>query len=247
MSALISTGLIASSARTSDHSAPAAAIAQVLEAHNAWEADALSSFNAEAVRLTFYNDSRVSKLPDFFERKISVSSNGNAFRRIKSDPMGLTIQLDLFDGQTAYQAAIEKGSTVTDAHQVSDSQFEGVRFSIRTFGLVPILKQLSDPATEVVYLGASARRQDKFEVKTAAGRYILYTDHQHLIRKVEIGDKTILFADYRSVEGIQLPFIEKFFIGENTVYEIFFTHIDLNPEFPEDYFTREALSKDVTR
>jgi hypothetical protein len=176
---------------------------------------------------------------------VSVSSDGIAFRRRKVDPQELRVQLDLFDGRAAYHTLAERGRQV-EVNQMDDLQLRALEFSTRTFGLIPILQQLLDPATKAVYLGRS-RGQDKFKVKSPTGGWILYSDQGHIIRSVEIGHKSIEYADYRSVGGVRLPFIQRFSTGGHLNYELVFTRIDLTPDFPDNHFSRAALSWENVR
>lgn len=258
LGSLLSTGLLGLPSEKTDQSAPALAtgeagqpaspvlIGEVLRAHNASQnPDVLSVFDAEAVRLTSRPPGIDRELPSFFERHVSVVWSGNAYKRHTADPLKLREQFDLFDGKVSYHAATESGRLIEEANQMTDSQFWGVEFGVKTFGLVPVLKQLSDPATEVVYLGRTAYRQDKFDVKTATGRWALYTDMEHLISRIEAGGRVIEYANYRSVDGVQLPFIQRIFIGGHLAQELFFTRITLNPKLPPDCFRHEAILKEI--
>ncbi len=114
----------------------------------------------------------------------------------------------------------------------------GVWSSVKTFGLVPILKQLSDPAAEAVYWGRPDVEQDKFDVRAAANKWTLYTDAEHVISWLEVCDKTLEYGGYRSVEGVWLPFTQWLSIGGQLVRELFLTKIDPDPEFSPSYFAR---------
>lgn len=224
---------------------PAVSLGEVLSAHNVPpDPAALSAFAAQAVKYTFYDNGDHGKSPGFFERKVSVSFDGEAFTYRKSHPLGIRDQLYMFDGRAAYSALVEKGEAVEAASQSADSQIEAARFSARTFGLVWMLKHISSASAEAVYLGETAQKQEMFEVEIADDRWTLYTDRQRLIRKLEKGNKTIEYADYRSVEGVWLPFVQRLYLGGRLVYELVFTEITLDPAFSPDGFTREALMRD---
>lgn len=222
-------------------------IGEVLRAHNvAQNPDALLGFDAEAVRLTTRPPGIDRELPSFFERQVSVTMAGNAYKRHTADPLRLREQYDLFDGNLPYHAVIENGRLAAPA-PVTDSESHGVEFGISTFGLVPILKQLAGATTEAVYLGRTAYGQDKFDIKTATDRWTLYTDAEHLISRIEVRGKTIEYASYRSVDSLRLPFIQRLSSDGQLVQELNFTSITLNPKLPAGYFSRAALSKEMAR
>jgi hypothetical protein len=248
LSGLASMGLAAPSSGKLHQPASIVSIAEVRQAHNVQQGpDALLAFTAEAVKLISYPGELDSESSSFFERKVKVSIGAGAFKRHRVDPLGVREQFDLFDGREVYHTVVETGKQVEEVNQMGDSPSGDLAFSIKTFGLVPVLKQLSDPATEILYLGRTARREDKFEVKTPTGSWTLYCDQRHIIRKAEIGTRSIEYADYRSVEGTRLPFIQRVYIGGRLSYELVFTSIDLNPTFPAGYFSREAFSKEIAR
>jgi hypothetical protein len=223
-------------------------IGEVLSAHNiAQNPDALLGFDAEAVRLTSRPPGIDRELQSFFERRVTVVMAGNAYKRHTADPLRLREQYDLFDGSVPYHAVIENGILAAQSNPVTNSDFRDVEFSIKTFGLVPTLQQLSDTATEAVYVGRTAYGQDKFDVRTATDRWTLYTDAQHLISRIEARDKIIEYASYRLVDGVRLPFIVRLSGGGRLVQELNFTRITLNPKLPSGYFSREALSKELAR
>jgi hypothetical protein len=218
----------------------------VLRAHNVPQnPEALSAFDAEAVRLTSRPAGIDRELPSFFERHAEVVMAGNAYKRHMADPLRQREQFDLFDGGTPYHA--ERGRLAEHPNQVTDSESGGVEFSVKTFSLVPILKQLSDRATEVVYLGRAPGSQDKFDIKTATDRWTLYADSEHLICRIEVRGEAIEYADYRPVDGVQLPFIQRLSIGGQLLQELLFTKIVLNPKLPSGYFSRDALAKEIVR
>lgn len=228
--------------------ASAASIGDVLRAHNAAQtADALSAFSAEGVRLTLRPAGVDRELPSFFERQVSFDQVGNSFRLHTADPLKLREQFNLSDGGVLYQAVAEGGGIIQQADRMTDSQSGGVEFSVKTFGLVPILKQLLDPATEATYSGRTAGGQDKFDIRTATDRWTLYADVEHLIRRVEMRDRAIEYASYRPVDGVRLPFIQRLSVGGQPFQELIFTRIKLNPELPPGHFSREAFSKETAR
>lgn len=257
---LLSTGLLALPSEKPDHPVPSVSIGEanqpassisineVLRAHNVPQnPDSLSAFSAEAVRLTSRPPGIDRELPSFFEREVSIVVAGNAYKYHTADPLRLREQYDMFDGSIPYHAVTERGRVIEEANQLADSQSRGVEFSVKTFGLAPILKQLSDPATEVVYLGRTVGSQDKFDIRTATDRWMLYADTEHLIRRVEMRDRAIEYASYRSVDGVRLPFIQRLSIGGQPFQELIFTRINLYTKLPSGYFSREAFTKEIAR
>jgi hypothetical protein len=256
LGSLLSTGLLASSSEKpvqpapaiaigrADQSAPPVSIGEVLRAHNAPQnPDVLSACDGEAVRLTSRPPGIDRELPSFFERQVSVVWAGNAYKRYTADPLRLREQFDLFDGSVPYHAVTERGMLAEEANPMDYSQSKSVEFGVKTFGLAPILKQLSDPTTEAVYLGRTAFGQDKFDIKTATGRWTLYADTEHLVSRIEVGDKVIEYASYRSVDGVRLPFIQRLSIGGQLIQELVFTRIAINPKLASNCFRRETLAK----
>jgi hypothetical protein len=228
--------------------ASSVSIAEVLLAHRIPQnPDALSNFEAAAVRLTSRPRGTDHDMPNFFERNVSVVVAGNAYKRHTADSLKLREQFDLFDGTTPYHSVIEDGRLVEEANPITQSQAKGVSFSVRTFTLVPILKQLSDPATEAVYLGRTVYGEDKFDVKTATDKWTIYTDAEHLICRLDMRDKSIEYASYRSVAGIRLPFIQRLSINGSLIQETIFSRITINPKLPDNFFSREALLKNIAR
>jgi hypothetical protein len=242
MSGILSAGLfIFPSANTTPENAKIT-IAEVLRAHNVPQTpQALRNWFAEAVKLTLYPDEFNSDFSTFFERKMSVARSGAAFRRSKIDPMALREQVEIFDGQNAFARVSENGKRVEENSSLADPKLEAVKFSVQTFGLVPVLRELLEPETKILYLERTQRKQEKFQVETSTGNFILYCDQWHRIRSIEIGDKIIEYADYRSVGGVQLPFIQRFSVGNRLLYELIFTRIDIAPLFSASYFNRENL------
>jgi hypothetical protein len=245
LSGLISAGLLTPSSGKSQPPA-SISIVDVLQAHNVSQhSGILEASITEARKLTWYYSDSERDSPGFFERKVLVSNQGNAFKRYTVDPRGLREQFALFDGQAAYQAVVEEGKPVEQVTEMADSRLAAIKFSVITFGLILLLKQISDPATETLYLGQSARNEDMFQVNSATGSWILYADQSHKISKVEMGGKTVVYGDYRSVDEVQLPYFQALSVGNRLIYELVIDRIDLNPAFSAGHFSREALSKEI--
>jgi len=213
---------------------------EVLQAHGGRGAiGSVSSFHAKAVRLTS------TRPPEYIERKLTVSAFGPWFKRHIVDPLGLIEQFELFDGQVGYYSVVEKGTAVDQPRLMDSERLRAVKFSIDAYGLVPILQTCSGPAVEAVFLERTPRSLDKFAVRTEAGEWFVYVDRSHRIVRVDIGDKILQFADYRSVNGLQLPFIQRMSLGSQLIYQLTFSTIELNPSFPTGYFSREAFGQNL--
>jgi hypothetical protein len=228
--------------------APDSPIAGVLRAHNVQPGAALlSACTIEALRLPSFPADPDSDVPHFFERKQVVSIQGNAFISHSVAPLGVRTQTYVFDGRAGYLSLAEKGSPV-EVTAIEGPELRAVEFGVKTFGLVPILNLLSDPKTESVHLGRTARKQDKFQVRTPGGNWTLYANQQHLISRLEAGDQIIEYADYRTTdEGLSLPFIQRAYRGGKLLYELVFTRVELNRAFAPGYFSRETLTREVSR
>jgi hypothetical protein len=247
LSGLVAVGAIAPPAGESVHQIQSLAIAAILQAHNApRDPKALEGSFAEAVRLTSNKPDAGAESPSFFEWKVSVYTSGPAFRRHKVDHQGAREQIDLFDGRAARHLEIENGKRTPDAAHIGAVPFDAVEFGIKTFGLIPILRQLSDPAVQVVYRGRTPIGHDWFTIASPTGDWSVYSDRWRLIRRVEIRGKRIEYAGYGDVDGIKLPFIQRVSDGKGLVYELVFTRIAVNPKFPPHSFSLEGLPRTVS-
>jgi hypothetical protein len=110
-----------------------------------------------------------------------------------------------------------------------------IKFQIATSGLLPILKRLSDRETKVSFLGATSKG-DRFEVKTANGSWYFHSNVRHLIERVEIGEINITYSDYRTVDGLTLPYYQKVQKGDRFLYDIKFDSFELNRVFATGFF-----------
>lgn len=161
------------------------------------------------------------------ERKLSLSTDGPV---VRYDRATLNInQSYLFYGNTLIRNTFQAG-TQLDVKVVDGTEAASIRFQIATFGLLPILKRLSDPATQVVYVGAT-EKGDRFQVKTGGGSWYFYSNSNHLIDRLEVGEIIITYGDYRTVDGLTLPFYQNVRKGETLLYEIRFDTFELSPVF----------------
>ena len=239
-SAVISTAVLAATNKTTTPRAGGPSVRSVLEAHGVYQKPGLADHISEAVRLTAIGGG--AELPGFFERKVTLWNHENTFKIRKADPAALRERRELFDGQSFLYAETETGGKTLGSGQMGNSELAEAKFAVGTFGLIPILNRLSDPASQSVYQGITPSG-DRFKVSAAGGSWTFCSGRTHLIRRVEIGDARIEYADYREVDGVQLPFNQKVWIGNRLLYELVFTRIDLNPVFPPACFTRESLAK----
>ncbi|MGA9768035.1 MAG: hypothetical protein WBV94_03280 [Blastocatellia bacterium] len=228
-----------------DQPAPIVTARDILQAHNAWRrTKAIATYYAKVVKLTSVSNPG-NEMPSSLEQKMQVSVKGNAFKRYREFPQGIRKEHHTFDGRTAYQLVIEKGRTEEGVSQMSPSELASVGYGIRSFGLLPFLNQLADPVAELIYLKRTAHGDDKIKVTTPAASFILYVNSRHVIQCVEIGTKRIEFWDYDVVNKILLPFTQRVYVKNQLSYELIFKKIRLNLSFSDNYFTREAISKNI--
>ena len=238
---LISIGLIVPCFAKREQTARGVTIHDVRPAHNLPpDIKALSAYRVEAVRLRSIYNEPGSELPSFYERTTEVAVDGIRFKSHQIDPQEVREERDVFDGQAAYHTEVEKGAVVK-ANQMEDQQFRDVEANVKTFGLIPILNQISDPATQIVHVGRTTRKEDKFEVRTADGSWTIYADQWHVIRKLKVGERTIEYAAYHFVQGVRLPFIQRVYVGGRLKYELAFSRIELDQIFPPGYFSNASL------
>jgi hypothetical protein len=167
-----------------------------------------------------------------FERKLNLSTDGPV---VRFDRATLNMnQSYLFDGNTLVRTTFQAG-TQLDVKPVDGTEAASIRFQIATFGLLPILKRLSDPAAQVSFVGAM-KEGDRFQVKTGGGSWYFYTNSNHLIDRLEIGEINITYDDYRTVDGLTLPFYQNVRKGKTLLYEIKFDAFELGPVFGSGFF-----------
>ena len=111
----------------------------------------------------------------------------------------------------------------------------GIKSLIAGCGLLPFLKRLSDPGTKAVYLGRTAKG-DHFEAKTDKGTWYFYANSNHLIERLDSGEFSIRYGDYRTVGGVTLPYYQEVWKGEIFLYDIKFDRFELNPVFVPGFF-----------
>ena len=246
-SGLLITGIAITFSKKSNHT-DHSVIDEVVRAHNlALTQDASAAFVAEATKvLRFHTDSK-SAAPGTMECQVTVAYNGSLFIHRLVDPQGSFEQIDLLENGAGYRTAIEAGSRTKTAAPLGSADYESLKFRVMSFGLIPILKQLQEPTVEVLHHEGTEADQERLTVKIASNIWTVYVDQEHLIRKIErVRERrnlTIEYLDYHTVGGAQLPFTERISVDGRLTYELFFTRIERNPSFPDDYFSREALAK----
>jgi len=242
-------GLWASSPASPGNAAPPPADAsfeEVFQAHGGPSVImSVTGFQAEVVRLT-------TTLPtQFIERRLIVSVDHERFRRHSTDPLGLRRQVELFDGQGGFKAistlSDEAGKVANEFVAMDNDRLRDVTFSIRTCGLLPFLQTFARAAQKPVYEEYTKDLLHRFRFESSAGPWLVSTDLAHRVRRVEMGDKTYDFAGYRSINGLELPMIQRMSVGNQLIYELVFSDIELNPAFPQSQFSREGVVQDLAR
>jgi hypothetical protein len=181
--------------------------------------------------LSYHIEASAGPQPQF-ERKLSLSTDGPV---VKYDRATLNInQSYLFNGNTLVRTTFQAG-TQLDVKTVDGTEAASIKFQIATFGLLPILKRLSDPAAQVSFVGAT-KEGDRFQVKTGGGSWYFYTNSKHLIHRLEIGEINITYDAYRTVDGLTLPFYQNVRKGKTLLYEIKFDAFELSPVFGSGFF-----------
>ena len=160
-----------------------------------------------------------------FERKLTLCDEGPVVRyeRVTLN----TSQSYRFDGKTVVRTTSQSG-TQLEVKTLDGVEAASIRFQIATASLLPILKLLSDPETKVVYLGPTSKG-DRFEVTTKSGHWSFYSNLNHLIERVEVGEINITYGDYRAVDGLTLPYYQKVTKGDTVLYDVRFDTFELNP------------------
>ncbi|HBB87916.1 MAG TPA: hypothetical protein DC047_09900 [Blastocatellia bacterium] len=167
-----------------------------------------------------------------FERKLDLSTDGPVMRYDRATLY--TNQSYLFDGNTLVRTTFQAG-TQLDVKAVDGTEAASIKFQIATFGLLPILKRLADPTTQVIDVGAT-EKGNRFQVKTRGGSWYFYSNSNHLIDRLEIGQINITYGDYRTVAGLTLPFYQNVRKGETLLYELKFDTFELSPVFASGFF-----------
>jgi hypothetical protein len=210
---------------------------EVLSAHGGRkEIAAISALTVAAARLS------VISLTDFFERQVVVSLDGTRFKRRVADLLGLRTEIECLDERGVFRAAVitraATGEAVSAAAPNDDARRRDVKLMVDTSSLLLILRRCTDASVRVVAAERAAQGLDKFTLATVDGTLIVYADRLHLVRRVEMGDKVFQYAEYRTVDGLQLPYVQRLSIGSRLFYEWFISNIDLHPTFAPGFFNQ---------
>jgi len=150
-----------------------------------------------------------------------------------------TNQSYLLLGQTLVRTTYRAG-TRQEVKIVDVAEADSIKVQITTCGLAPILKRLSEPDRQVLFLGASSKG-NRFEVKASGGSWYFYTNTTDLIDRLEFGDMSITYGDYRTVDGLNLSFYQQVRKGDRLLYEIRLDTFDFNPTFAPGFFKSDLL------
>lgn len=206
----------------------------VLQAHSVRHQERMS-FTQKAT-LIYYMESS-GGLQRVSEKTLTLSSDGSLVRLDKTTVD--TNQSYLFLGQTLVRTTYRSG-TQKEVKVVDAAEADSIKVQIGTFGLTPLLKRLSEPNRQVVFLGASSKG-NRFQVKATNGFLYFYTKPNHLIERLEFDDMSITYGDYRTVDGPNLPFHQQVRKGDRLLYEIRFDTFDFNPVFAAHFFKSDLL------
>jgi hypothetical protein len=207
----------------------------VLQAHGGYNQQARSKFTQTAT-LTYYEESPAN--PQIYrERKLNLSTDGSFVRLEKT--FFNNHQILLSNETNVVRITYQQGSRQV-ATLLSGDEDARARFQLATVGLLPILKRICDPQSTVDYIGGTANG-NQFHVKNPRGSWDFYTNSNHLIERVEVNGITITYADYRTVDGLNLPFYQQVRDGNKLLWEIRLDRVDFNPVFADGYFKSDLL------
>ncbi|HEY6806989.1 MAG TPA: hypothetical protein VI306_25655 [Pyrinomonadaceae bacterium] len=205
-------------------------LSSVLQAHGGATDIDWQRFSQQGT-LTYYTGlSSVSRQQ--VQRKLNFLTDGP---NMKYDRASLgSAQTYLFLGDRLVRTTSETG-TKQEAKEVEGVEAAGIKFQIATFGLAPVLKRLSDPGAKVRFV-SSGSKGDQFEVKTSSGFWYFYCSSSHLIERLEIGEITVTYDDYRTIDGLKMPFHQNVSKGDTLLYEISLEAFTLKPVFARGLF-----------
>jgi hypothetical protein len=208
------------------------ALFTVLQAHNGHSHQDWLRFTQQGTLMYYTEISAGSR--QVWESRLTLSSD-HSFVRYDKAILNRNQRIR-FDGNTLVSSAFE-AETQLEVKTLDGVEAASIKFQIATCGPLPVLKRLSDPRTQVVHDGETANG-NRFQVNTVNGSWYFYTNPNHLIERLEIGDINITYEDYRAVDGLILPFFQRVKKGDRLLYEIKFDTFDLNPVFAAGFFTR---------
>ena len=206
----------------------------VLQAHSFRHTERMS-FTQKATFIRYAED---SGRPQRVAEKSLTLSVDHSFVRFDKTTDDST-QSYLFLGQTLVRTTHRAG-TQQEVKIVDVAEADNIRVQVETFGLAMILRRVSEPDRQVVFLGASSKG-NRFEVKATGGSLYFYTNTNDVIDRLEFDDISISYGDYRTVDGLNLPFYQQVRKGDRLLYEIRFDTIDFNPTFAPGFFKSDLL------
>jgi hypothetical protein len=212
------------------HNAISVSVFSVLQAHGGASVKEWPRFTQQGTLTYHPNLSAGSQ--GVFERKLTLSVDGSSVRYDKATLN--RSQSYFFDGRTVIRTTFD-ATTKSDVKVIEGVEAASIRFQMATFGLLPILKRLSESGVQVVYVGATSKG-NQFQVKGLNGSWYLYANSDFLIERLEVNDVNVTYSDFRTVEGLTLPFREEVRKGDKLLYEINLDTFDLNPVFAPGFF-----------
>jgi len=161
------------------------------------------------------------------ERKLRLSVDGSCAGYNKTTLS--RSQRYLFDGHTLVRTTYD-AETQVEERVIDDIEAESIKFQMATLGLLPILKRLSEPNIQAVYVGFTSKG-NRFQAKTEGGSWYFYANSNNLIDRLEVNDINITYGDYRTVKGLTVPSYQQVKKGDKLLYDIKLEAFDLNPAF----------------
>lgn len=166
------------------------------------------------------------------EREFRLASDG-AVVRYARDYLNIN-ESYLLDGTTLVRTITQTGNQ-KQVETIDGAEAGSIKSLIAACSLLPFLKRLADPRTKATYI-ARTSKGDQFEVKTDKGTWYFYSNSAHLIERLDGGEFSITYGDYRTVGDVTLPYYQKVRKGETFLYDIKFDSFDLNPVFVPGFF-----------
>jgi len=217
------------------HGPVSISVLTVLQAHDGQNNNQWPRFTQRGT-LMYYPDISAGS-QGIFERKLRLSVDGSSARYDRTT-LDRT-QSYSFDGQIVLRTTFDAGTQV-DGRVINGVEAVSIRRQIATFGLLPILRRLSEPNTQAVYTGATSKG-NRFQVKTIDGSWYFYANSNNLIDRLEDGEISITYGDYRAVQGLTLPFYQQVRKNNKLLYDIKLETFDLNPVFAVGFFKNDVL------
>jgi hypothetical protein len=221
--------------RRAAHGPVSVSVLTVLQAHGGQNNNQWPRFIQQGTLMYYPNISAGSQ--GMFERKLRLSVDGSCARYDRTT-LDRT-QSYLFDGQTVVRTTFD-AETQVEGRVINGVEAVSIRRQIATFGLLPILRRLSEPNTQAVYIGATSKGS-RFQVKTIDGSWYFYANSNNLIDRLEDGEISITYGDYRTVQGLTLPFYQQVRKNDKLLYDIKLETFDLNPVFAVGFFKSHLL------